>query len=128
MTAEDGREVEFPHHRGEAESVQVIRVVPVKQHIISMIGVGLTALGMVWAAFSFTLDARMDQKINLHSRDENAHQVPTASLRAHLAESKYSDIDKTRLNERLDRFETKQQTMLDQLVEVRTQLAERTRR
>jgi hypothetical protein len=121
----DGVEVEHRHTRETPHDP--VRVVPQKTYFFSVFGAAIGAAGLLSGPLLFMNDARIDQRVERHNRDDQAHSQPTASMRAHISASQTAEVDRRMLTERLDRIEARFQAMSEELTRLRTLLEERTK-
>lgn len=118
VTSEDGREIEFPRER----SSRAPRVVTLRDMwktiaaITAATGISLGGLAL-WA-----IDSRIDQRIEVHAQDPQAHVAMVRVIDAQISADKSKDVEIQRLTSQIDALQRDVRDLRETIVELKTVL------
>lgn len=120
VTSEDGREVEFRDTRREV-APRVVTVRDMWKTVATVIGVLGISLG---GLFLWAFDSRIDQRVNMHAQDPQAHVALVRILDSQLANDKSKDAEIQRLTNQIDALQRDVRDLRETIVELKTVLRE----
>lgn len=117
-TSEAGRSVEFRHTR----EGRAVRVVPQKTAILALVGGLVTGGGGTAATANFMLRAAIQQEIQQHDHDPEAH-APLVRAAERWSESQDVDsVEKARLQAQLDAMQRDVREVREAVIRLEAQL------
>lgn len=116
VTTEEGREVEFRHERQEM-APRVVTLGSMWKTFLAVLG--FLVVFAVWAG-----DARIDQRIALHTQDAEAHFSMVRILDSSIANDKAKDVEIQRLTTQIDALQRDVRDLRDTIAELKALMRE----